>query len=153
MNIRLEKINSENWEDAIDLPVSEEHKKFVASNLYSIAQAQFFPGVDVYAIYDDDKMVGFSMFGDSEFTYEETGKSEMQFWVWRLMIADGEQYKGYGKKAMQLIIGMAKENGYKEMYLSTEPENENGIRFYENLGFVDTGKMLDDEEIFKLSLS
>ncbi len=152
MRIQLEKIDRMNWEEAIDLPVTEEHKEYVASNLYSIAQAQFFPGVDPYAIYNDDKMVGFAMFGVTDVPDENDGSTDLRFWVWRFMIAKGEQYKGYGKEAMRLIIKIAKEKGHKEMMLSTEPANEKAIRFYAGFGFIDTGIMQDGEEVFRLQL-
>ena len=58
----------ENWQALIDLKVREDQKHFVASNLYSIAQAQFgdeFEGhwdLFPYGIYDGDMPVGFLMY-------------------------------------------------------------------------------------------
>lgn len=45
MSITLKKITRENWEECIDLRVSIEQQRFVASNLYSIAEVQFLPEV------------------------------------------------------------------------------------------------------------
>ena len=41
MDITLEPITKDNWEEAIELTVQEEQKRFVASNLYSIDAVQF----------------------------------------------------------------------------------------------------------------
>lgn len=152
MNIRLEAITRFNWDEATDLPVTDDHKEYVASNLYSIAQAQFIPGVDAYAIYNDDKMVGFAMFGSTDITDEEDGSKDPRFWIWRLMVAEGEQYKGYGKEAMKIIIGKAIEAGEKEIMVSTEPQNVKAIKFYKDLGFEETGIIDDGEEVFRLPL-
>lgn len=148
MKIRLEKINKDNWEEALDLRVAEDHKKYVASNLYSIAEAQFYPGCKTYAIYNDAKMVGFAMLGVD--TEDETDK---RFWLIRFMIAAGEQYKGYGKEAMKLIIEEVRKNNHSELVLSTNPDNEKGIRFYKSLGFETTGTIQDGEEVFILDLN
>ncbi len=152
LSTRLELITLYNWEEAIELPVSDDHEKYVASNLYSIAQAQFIPGVDAYAIYYDDKMVGFAMFGSTDIPDENDGMQDLRFWIWRLMIARGEQYNGYGKEAMRLIIEKARETGQKEIMVSTEPENVKAIRFYKNLGFEDTGIVQDGEEVFRFQM-
>lgn len=152
MNIRLEAITRFNWDEATELPVTEDHKEYVASNLYSIAQAQFIPGVDAYAIYRDYRMVGFAMFGSTDIPDEEDGSKDLRFWIWRLMIAEGEQYKGYGKEAMRLIIKRAKESGAKEIMVSTNPKNVKAIKFYKNLGFEVTGIIDDGEEVFRLPL-
>ena len=62
-------VTIDNWRELIKLQVRDDQKHFVASNLFSIAQAQFgdeyeghwnlFP----YGIYDGDVAVGFLMYG------------------------------------------------------------------------------------------
>jgi diamine N-acetyltransferase len=58
-------VTKENWEVLIKLNVRQDQKNFVASNLYSIAQAQFgdeFEGhwdLFPFGIYDGDAPVGF----------------------------------------------------------------------------------------------
>jgi ribosomal protein S18 acetylase RimI-like enzyme len=152
MNIRLEAITRLNWEEALELQVTDDHKEYVASNLYSIAEAQFIPGVDAYAIYREDKMVGFAMFGSTDIPAADDGTKDPRFWIWRLMIAEGEQYKGYGKEAMKIIIGKAREADEKVIMVSTEPQNVKAIKFYKDLGFEETGIIDDGEEVFRLPL-
>ncbi|WP_245863965.1 GNAT family N-acetyltransferase [Paenibacillus donghaensis] len=71
----------------------------------------------------------------------------------RFMIDRKFQGKGYGKQALSLIIEEMKNRfGCKEIHLSTGPENTRGKHIYENLGFVSTGEIEDDEEIYVLKL-
>jgi diamine N-acetyltransferase len=42
MVVTIKPITRNNWEEAIDLKVAESQRNFVASNLFSIAEAQFY---------------------------------------------------------------------------------------------------------------
>ena len=67
MSLSIYPVTKDNWKALIKLKVHESQNHFVASNLFSIAQAQFgdeyeghwelFP----YGIYDGDAPVGFLM--------------------------------------------------------------------------------------------
>lgn len=83
----LKPITKDNWHAAIRLEVAPEQRKFVASNLYSIAQSQFEPGTVLLGIYNEDEtMVGFLMYGP----YHD------EMWIWRLMVDQQYQGRGYG---------------------------------------------------------
>jgi diamine N-acetyltransferase len=128
--ITLKPITKENWHAAIRLDVAPEQRKFVASNLFSIAESQFEPGVVPLGIYnEEDTMVGFLMYGPYH--------GEM--WIWRLMVGQQYQQRGYGRAAMQAIIDALRDMGHTEIFLSHEPENTVGAEFYTGLGFEDTG--------------
>lgn len=73
--------------------------------------------------------------------------------VWRMMIDAGHQRHGYGAAAMALVISDERARGTDRLYLSTEPHNTGAIRFYEQLGFVDTGVLNEDEEVFALDIA
>ena len=152
MKVKLEKINQNNWITAIKLPISEDHKEFLAPNLYSIAEAQFYDGIDTYAIYNDTEMIGFSMFGAQNVDDNPDRDVDHRFWIWRLMIAEGHRFKGYGKAVINEIVQIAKEKGFDELVLSTEPQNAKAIKFYKSLGFRATGVIEDEEEIYILPL-
>ena len=53
--IRLEPISPENFEAVIALQAAPEQSKFVASNLYSIAQAKVYPECVALAAFDNDQ--------------------------------------------------------------------------------------------------
>ena len=147
MIIKLEPINDENREAVLALSVRED-QPFVARNDVSLRQAAEtnaeYPGVArPFAIYADDRLVGFCMFAFAP----EAEIPEDRYWLWRFMIDKNEQGKGYGQAALQEIIRYFKENGADRLYLSTEPENERGLHIYHKAGFRETGAVSDDEAV------
>lgn len=143
MTIKLVKINKDNFRDAIELKTSEDHKKFVASNAFSIAQAQFIPGINCYGIYDDELMVGFTMYGIREEFDEDDKEPDKRFYIWRYMIANNQRCKGYGKKAMQIIIDEAISLNQDVIALDASPANFKARALYESVGF----KVVNDEDM------
>ena len=161
--MRLIDITKENWEDVIFLSTNEtitvkgsgepyEAKgmpslceEFVASNALSIVQSVYENGWIIKAIEHDGELIGFTMFGWNE---------EEEFYeLCRIMIDRTMQNKGYGTQAILLILEEMKARfGCKEVYLSTDPENVRGKHVYEKVGFRSEHKMLDDEELFKITL-
>ena len=139
MIIKLETINDNNREAVLALTVRED-QPFVASNGYSLKEAeetnQEHPGTArPFAIYADDRLVGFCMFA---FDPEEEDEDD-RYWLWRFMIDKSEQGKGYGQAALQEIIKYFKENGADRLFLSTAPENKQGLHLYHKAGFRETG--------------
>ena len=139
MIIKLETINDNNREAVLALTVRED-QPFVASNGYSLKEAeetnQEHPGTArPFAIYADDRLVGFCMFA---FDPEDEDEDD-RYWLWRFMIDKSEQGKGYGQAALQEIIKYFKENGADRLFLSTAPENKQGLHLYHKAGFRETG--------------
>ena len=149
MNIHLIPVSDENREAVLSLSARED-QPFCAPNDYSLQQAEECQDVArPFAIFAEDKLVGFCMFAfDSEAEDEED-----RYWLWRFMIDQNEQGKGYGQAALAEIIRYFKENGADRIFLSTEPENECGVHIYHKAGFVETGDMDDGEAVMKLMLS
>jgi diamine N-acetyltransferase len=140
--IRLVNVNKDNWQECIRLPTSEDHARFVAPNVYSIAEAQFYPDtVTACGIYAGGAMVGFAMYGPDE-------DDATLFVIDRLMIAEGHRGKGYGKAALSAILEEAKRRGFLRIKLSTNPENVKAIKLYESVGFRATGEMDGDETVY-----
>ena len=80
--------------------LSEREQKMVAPNAISIAQAHFSDKAWFRAIYADEMAVGFIML------YEDSENPE--YFLWRLMIAGPYQGKGYGRKAIELLVEYVK---------------------------------------------
>lgn len=139
--IRFVPVNKANLQECIHLPISEDHKRFVAPNVYSIAEAQFYPGVVSACIYADDEMVGYTMYGREE-------DDESIFWIDRLMIAEDQRRKEYGRAALLMIIDEARKKGFSRIGLSTGPDNKKAIGLYESVGFQATGEIEDGEAVF-----
>ncbi|MDM5317250.1 GNAT family N-acetyltransferase [Fictibacillus sp. b24] len=147
--IKLVEINEKNWVDVIFLSTSENMpticEEFVASNALSMVQAQYEKTWTTKAIEKDGQLIGFTMYGYSPVMD--------YFELCRIMVDKKFQGNGYGKEAVQLVIEeMKKIDDCKEIYLSTDPKNKLGKRLYENLGFINTGKIVDNEELYVLKI-
>jgi diamine N-acetyltransferase len=149
--VTLVPIDADNWEDACDLEVAEEQEDFVAPNWYSILESKFDEENYPMAILDDKgRMVGFLMYDwDPEYGGK---KGDRRLEMSRLMIADGEQGKGYGKAAVQaLLLKLRAEYPGHTIYTSVEPKNKAATKLYESLGFVKTGEVAWDETVLALA--
>ena len=156
MTPTIRPVGKDNWNELIRLKVSDSQKNFVASNLYSIAEAQF--GYDEkdgkghwafypFGIYENDTPVGFLMYGIN-YDYPET-----QGLIVRLMVDENQQGKGYGKFGMEKVLEIFRADAKIENAIITyAPENEGARKLYASFGFVETGDMLDGETVAVLRL-
>jgi len=140
MPVELKKITDENFNDCIGLKVSETQKGYVATNVYSLAQAWLnYETAYPFAICADGAVVGFVMMG----FYEE--KNAYTFW--RFMVDERFQGNGYGKAALRLSMQYLKDKfNAKEAYLSFVPGNTKAETLYESIGFQKTG-VIDGGEL------
>ena len=128
-----------------NLHVSKEQEQFVAPNAFSIAQAHFSREAWFRAVYADEVPVGFVMLAQV--------LDRGSYYLWRFMIDERYQKKGYGKKALQLVIAHVRLMPFAdELTLSYHKGDGSPRPFYEKLGFRDTGKMLGSEYEMKLKL-
>ncbi|TLN10188.1 GNAT family N-acetyltransferase, partial [bacterium] len=141
--VSLREITPDNWEKIVELKVRDDQASFVASNLYSLAEAKIFPACVPLGIYADGQPVGFLMY-----TFEETRK---EWWIFRLMIAAGEQGKGFGRAAMRLLVErMFALPGCGQIFISFEPENAVAEQLYRSLGFVPNNEIFEGEVVYRL---
>jgi len=140
MNITLREITPQNFRQCIDLKVADGQENFVAANVMSIAQAKIYPTANPLAVYHEDEMVGFVMYGfDTD---------EEHFYLGRLMIDAQYQGKGFGKAATLAVIEKMKQiEDCREIYLSFVPQNTGAEKLYSSVGFERTGKISEDGEV------
>ncbi len=159
--LRLEKINGKNIWDVLRLSVREDQRTFVAANDISIIEAYTAitgNGVALpFGIFDEDKPVGFLMIGFDKDDYWEDAPqiADGNYNLWRLMIDQKYQHRGYGKKAVELALEFVRSFPCGEAeycWLSYEPDNEVAKRLYGSFGFAETGEMDGDEVIAVLKL-
>ena len=150
--LTLHLITNDNFDAIVDMSdtLTNEQKRCVAPNLYSIAeayvnQANAWPR----AIYLGDKPIGFIML---DLKPEHTPKDEKAYYLWRFMIDHAYQNKGYGKQALDLIVKKCKYDSKDFLYTSCDIIDDMPYQFYLKYGFIDTGILDDDEEVLKLSL-
>ncbi|MCM3317425.1 GNAT family N-acetyltransferase [Rummeliibacillus stabekisii] len=142
--ITFKDIDRHNFMNVINLKVADEQKNFVASNLFSLAQAKAYPECICLAIYVEGVLVGFTMYC--------IDVDDGEYWIYRLMIDAQYQGKGYGKAAMKKLMSLIKEDTAHHMiYLSFEPENEGAKALYEKLGFKGDGRVIEGEIVYKYS--
>lgn len=138
-NVEIVELNAENWYDCCELEVSTEQKQFIEPNAISIAQSKFEYTLKPYAIYAEEKVVGFLMFNSVQ---EELDG----YWVYRIMVDKEFQGKGIGKTATKLMISeMAKLPNAKKIVVGYHPENLGAHNLYSSLGFIDNGDRFGKE--------
>ena len=142
MNVSLREITPKNFKECINLKVAEDQKMFVAPNVTSIAQSKIYPTVEPFAVYNDDELIGFVMFGlDIE---------DNRYYLVRLMIDEKFQGKGFGKAATLAVIEKMKlVEDCSEIYLSFVPENTNAEKLYKSVGFERTGEISEGEIVMR----
>ncbi|MCH5263116.1 MAG: GNAT family N-acetyltransferase [Lachnospiraceae bacterium] len=149
MQAELRKIDNSNIEECIALSVTEEQAQYIAPNQDSLKDANDNPAVArPFAIYIDDRMVGFAMFAFDE-DYEDPND---RYWLWRFMIDKDLQGRGYGCAALKTIIAYFKEQGVGYIKLSTKESNSQAISLYHKFGFIENGEMNDEEVVLQLNL-
>jgi len=144
--IKLKEVTKESFEEVIALKVDEKQEGFLRSNIYSLAQAKFYPEMCPLAIYDDDEvLVGFLMYR----TDHLKGNSYL---IFRLMIDEQYQAKGYVREALTILIKkLQKDKSRDTIYIDVKPENSVAIKLYKELGFIDKGKIVEGEIVLELS--
>lgn len=142
--VNLKKISEDNFYQILKIKMPDD-QRFVAPNVYSLAEAWLYPSARPFGVYDDDRIIGFLMLDWDE--------EEKDLGIWRLMIALDQQNKGYGQQVIRLVIEMAKENGkFVSVSLDYEPDNKVGEHVYYKLGFRPTGEIDEGEIVMKLDL-
>lgn len=131
--ISLQAINGENWETCVALKPKPEQMGLVASNLYSIAEAQFLDGFSSMGIYKDNMMIGYALYG--------LDPDDHHYWIYRFMIDERFQGKGYGSMAIAKVIDdvRKKEDRTDDLVLGYKPDNVIARKLYVKAGFVEEG--------------
>lgn len=132
--VELREITMENLDDILSLKVFETQERFVSTTAYSLAQAWVFKETAFpFAVYADQILVGFLMLGYYQI--------KNQYTVWKLLIDEQYQHRGYGREAMKLAIKYIKEHFQaKEVYLAVSKGNTAAEKLYTSLGFRKTGE-------------
>jgi len=144
--IRLKPITLKDVAPLFYVQVSDEQDIFVAPNPVTIAQARFKKGAYDFCIWNDDTRVGLIALIDmaEHEDRDEIDDPEAVF-VWRLLIGEEFQGKGFGTAAMGLAEDWARKRGKPLMQIQAVETNAVAITLYERLGYRRTGKMLGEE--------
>ena len=138
--MRLISVTEDNWMDVASLSVKEEQKKYVAPAIGILARGYVYRDCNakIYAFENDGVIVGTALV--REFTDEPLGYDLQQF-----MIDEKYQGKGYGSKALELILDeLRKEGRYDHVELCVKKADAEAIRLYGKHGFADSGYVDED---------
>lgn len=141
--VTLRPVTNDNLREVLRLKVAPEQEQFVASNAVSLAQAHFTKEAWYRAIYAGETPVGFMML------HEDRTKPE--YFLWRLLIDQRYQRRGYGRQAIARLVEHIKTLPNASELLLSHGEGEGSpAPFYAGLGFTYTGDKLDDELIMRI---
>ena len=141
--ITLREITRDNYVTCLNLKVSKEQESFVAPNTWSLAQSKYETECIPLAIYKDDEMVGFLLYCIADF--------DNNYWIYRLMIDEKYQRKGYAYQAMlKLLEIITADKNHNKIYIDHHPDNIEANKLYSKLGFKKTDEFakVDDFNIF-----
>ncbi len=141
--IILKEVNEKNFWDVIDLKVKDEQKDFVTSNAVSLGQAYVQKELIPLAIYNDETLVGFIMYC--------IDKEDNEYWIYRLMIDEKYQGKGYSKLALnEILVKIKADKKHHKIFLGLHIDSTNALNLYKNLGFKFDGRVFGSEHIMIL---
>lgn len=142
--ISLQPVTRENLDAVLALKVKDSQKGFVSATAESLAQAYVYSRTAYpFAVADGGETVGFIMMG----YYEE----KQYYTLWKLLIDEKYQRRGYGRKALELGTAFLKERfGVKEIYTGVTPGNAAAKALYRSAGFRETGLVENNMEEMRL---
>jgi len=144
-SVTLREVTSETVRAVCRLEVAPEQRGFVAPNAVSIAQAHFEAKAWFRAIYAGEEPVGFVMLSEDTETPE--------YYLWRFMVAAEHQGKGYGRRALDLVVERVRNLPGGTELLSSYVRGDAGPRdFYVRYGFEETGEVEEGEHVIRLEL-
>jgi len=146
------KVVRDNFKDVIELEVEESQKKYIESNVITIAESTLSPYFHLFhhrAICVDDKVVGFV-----EYQFGEIGEwDENECTIWRFMIDRKHQNNGIGKIAMGLLLEEIKAfERCKLVDIYYNPKNVVAKKLYASQGFKENGYRDDGDVIAEIML-
>ena len=147
----MREINADTVRTICALRVAPAQERLVAHNAVSIAQAHFEPAAWFRAIYAEDEPVGFAMLYDP--TRATAPERPDTCDLWRFMIAEQHQHRGYGGAALAQLIDHARTlAGVSKFSLSFVPADGGPRDFYARFGFRETGEVDEGEAVMDLAL-
>lgn len=149
MNLTIKNIDRNNYDEIVSLKVGSNQVNYIETVEESIEEAKKSSNWKPVGIYDNEKVVGFAMYGVC-LDEEKDGR----VWLDRFLISYENQGKGYGKAGVKLLIDrLGKEYRYDKIYLSIYEDNKDAIALYKKIGFEFNGELdTKGEKVMVLNL-
>ena len=132
------------------LAVTPDQRRFVSGVRDSLLEAAQHPDARAlhWAIYAEGTPVGFVMIAD-----EVAGPDYIAHFLWKLLIDERFQRRGFGSGTLDLIVDYFRSRGVGAMWTSAGQGEGSPIGFYERYGFERTGELHGDEVMLRLEIS
>jgi ribosomal protein S18 acetylase RimI-like enzyme len=82
--------------------------------------------------------------GDEYVGYAGVCPKEGELFLSKLYIRASQRGKGFGRKAIEFLEGLAGEGGLSKITLTVNKNNTDSIKAYEKFGFVNLGALVQD---------
>lgn len=147
MNLNFKDVTNDNYNEVINLTVSKSQEHFIESNKACLDEASELDFWKTKAIYDDNTLIGFTMYG----LFKDEGTNG-RVWLDRFMIGEKHQGKGYGIESVKFLIKkLYKEYNCNKIYLSVYDDNFNAIKLYKKIGFNFNGELdINGEKVMEI---
>jgi diamine N-acetyltransferase len=144
--IERREVTRDNVRALMALEVGAAQRGLVAPNAVTLAQAPYESGARVWGLWDGDVAVGLiAMVHPAEYLWFVEGEDREAAYLWRLMIDESHQGKGYGRAAIAEVAQVARDWGVPRVSAGVVDLPQNPLGFYEKLGFRRTGLVIDGE--------
>ncbi len=135
MKIHFKDIDEKNIEKVKNLKLKPGQEGFIESIEDCLEEAREYKEWHPVAIYNEDEVVGFAMYGHFDYGNWRT-------WIDRLLIDEKYQGKGIGKTSMQKLVEVvSKEYEVDTIYLSIIGGNKVAYNLYTSVGFEDMNEI------------
>ncbi len=151
--VQLREITSENRAAVKALSVTESQAEYVSGVAESLGDAAETPDACPWfrAVYADGGPVGFVMISDgiTVVNPEYLGP----YFLWRLLIDQRYQGRGYGAAALRLVVEHVRTRPDAQVLLTSAGQGpESPAGFYQRQGFRRTGEVHEGELVLALDL-
>ena len=143
--VSLQPLTDSNRAEIESLRTSPGQEKFVSSVVDSLLEAAEEPGGHAiyWGVFDDETPVGFVMISD-----EVDGPEYFPQYLWKLLIDERFQRRGYGTATLDLIVEYFRSRpGVEVMRTSAGQGDGSPLPFYERYGFERTGDIVFNNEV------
>lgn len=138
--MHLAPVTGENLAAVLALRVAPEQQRHIETTEECLGEATTSPRWRPMALYEEEALVGFAMYGAFPRWIGEGG--EEQVWMDRLLIDQRYQGRGYGETALRLLLErLIAEYAPRWIYLSVYGDNAAAIALYRRYGFYFTGEL------------
>ena len=126
--VELRPLTKQNWEAAANLTLADDQREFIAENVWTIAETQFFPWVERRVIVVGDEVVGLAAYGR-----DHDGGA---WWLYRFMVGAAHQRRGYGRAALAALVAEWRARKVARVTVGFHQRNAVAERLYQTAGFV-----------------